>query len=92
MKLLHELAECGVRTLPSTVLDHMESGMAYLSGNVGEKIPCDTVVEAVGAAPDRELCDALYQNGIPFINIGDAACIGKIGEAVRGGFDAAATI
>ncbi len=92
MKLLHELAECGVRTLPSTVLDHMENGMAYLSGNVGEKIPCDTVVEAVGAAPDRELCDALYQNGIPFINIGDAACIGKIGEAVRGGFDAAATI
>ena len=92
LKLLHELAEAGVRTLPSTVLDHLETGLACLSGNTADRICCDTVVEAVGAVPDRALCEALYQNGIPFIAVGDAAHIGKIGEAVRSGFDAAATI
>ena len=92
LKLLHELAECGVRTLPSTVLDRVEDGLACLKGSTNDRIPCDTVVEAVGAVPDRTLCEALYQEGIPFISIGDAANIGKIGEAVRGGFDAAATV
>ena len=57
-----------------------------------QQVPCDLVVIAVGSVSRRDLAEELYQAGIPAISVGDAAAIGKIGEAVRSGFDAAAAL
>ncbi len=95
MKLMHELEEAEILLRPSTVLDHVENGQGVfhsLNGGADENVPCDLVVIAVGSASCRNLAEELYQRGIRAYSIGDAATIGKIGEAVRGGFDVAASL
>lgn len=95
MKLMKELNEAQIGLYPSTVLDRVEKGKAMLKSVKDEGVqehPCDLVVMAVGSTSCRELAEELYQRGV-FPNIvGDAGSIGKIGEAVRSGFDAAATL
>ena len=95
MKLMHELEEAQVGLYPSASLERVAEGTGYLKSAAGEtsaEIPCDLVVIAVGSNSHRELAEALYQRGVRAYSVGDAANIGKIGEAVRGGFDAAATL
>lgn len=95
LKLMNELKEAGVGLYPSTVLDSLENGTGRLK-NVNDQsvqqIACDLVVIAVGSASCQTLAEELYEKGIRAYVIGDAQCIGKIGEAVRGGFDAVATL
>lgn len=95
MKLMHELEEGKVGLYPSTVLDKVDSGVGSLKnvadGTVKE-IPCDLVVIAVGSMSDRTLAEELYSRGIPAAVVGDAQTIGKIGDTVRGGFDAVAML
>ena len=50
------------------------------------------MVIAVGSLPEATLAEELYAKGISFYTVGDAQRIGKIGDAVRGGFDAVAAI
>ena len=95
MKLMHELEEERIGLFPSYVLDGVENGMGTIRNvDSGEqrRIPCDLAVIAVGSASDRTLADELYEMGISFSMVGDAQTIGKIGDAVRGGFDAAASL
>lgn len=95
MKLMHELEEEQIGLCPSYVLDGVADGTGTLRNvESGEQktVPCDLVVIAVGSASNRTLADELYEMGVPFSMVGDAQTIGKIGDAVRGGFDAAASL
>lgn len=95
MKLLHELEDAQVALYPSVTLEKVEAGQGVLkhaNGLKDEAVPCDLVVIAVGSQPSRELAEALYQRGVRAYSIGDAGVIGKIGEAVRSGFDVAAAL
>ncbi len=95
MKLIHEIEEAGIGQYPSASLKYAENGTGVLEGCGGQaeqQLPCDLVVIAVGSLPRRALAEELYQAGIPAVSVGDAAAIGKIGEAVRSGFDAAASL
>lgn len=95
MKLLHELEEAKVDLRPATVLERVAEGQGTLKGAGGQEagtVPCDLVVLAVGSQPNRDLAEELYRRGVRAYSVGDAGTIGKIGEAVRGGFDVAASL
>ena len=95
LKLMKELAEAGVALYPSHVLKSAGNGTASLQGMDGAadvECPCDMIVIATGSDRDSALAEALYERGVFAECVGDAATIGKIGEAVRSGFDAAAAI
>lgn len=95
LKLMNELGEQKVGLYPSCTLQETRDGKGVVkhAKDAGqEELPCDLVVVAVGSASRRELAEALYQKGVDFTVVGDASTIGKIGEAVRSGFDAAATL
>lgn len=101
MKLMDELAEDEIELFPGMVLSKVEDGKAVLASldtaddaktRMGVNFPCDLVVIAVGSGSQRGLADELYAQGCHFTLVGDAQTIGKIGDAVRGGFDAAAPL
>ena len=48
-----------------------------------ERLPCDTIVTAVGAVSDDALYQALKDGPIPVYCIGDAREVGKITGAIR---------
>ncbi|MDC7124900.1 MAG: NAD(P)/FAD-dependent oxidoreductase [Spirochaetales bacterium] len=54
----------------------------------GERLTADTVVFAVGSKPVRAAVD-LVPEGIPYRLVGDTGGIGRISEAVGGGYKAA---
>ena len=55
-------------------------------------IPCDTIVTAVGSAPNDNLYQALKKGGVPVYQIGDAECVGKLTGAIRAADDLAMRI
>ena len=95
LTLMREMEEAKIGMYPATVLDGVENGAGKLK-NVNtqqiKEVPCDLVVIAIGSLSEQNLAQALYEKGIGFHMVGDCQCIGKIGEAVRGGFDAVATL
>lgn len=95
LKLIKELSEQNVALYPSHTLASVGGGKGVLLSTqhaATTEIACDQVVIAVGASSQRELAEALYRKGMSFELVGDAVSIGKIGEAVRSGFDAVATL
>ncbi len=95
LKLLHELEEAKISLCPSTVLDSVDQNVGTLrqvEQNTTEPTPCDLVVVAVGSASQTQLAEQCYGAGIPFYTIGDGNRIGKIGDAVREGFDVAVSL
>lgn len=95
MALMHELKEAKVGLFPAHVLDSVAEGSGTLrnvDSDETQSVPCDLVVIAVGSLPEATLAEELYAKGISFYTVGDAQRIGKIGDAVRGGFDAVAAI
>lgn len=88
--LLKDLRRLGVKQYPYTslvaVTDH-EVIVSVTDRKTGaareERLPCDTIVTAVGSLSN----DALYQEwkdcGIPVYQIGDAKQVGKITDAIR---------
>jgi len=90
--LMRELEQAGIKLYPSTTVSEIRNKNALLkdetSGIISE-ISCDIVVSAVGAKPEHGLADRLVECGYPVITVGDAVTIGKIGDAVRDGFNAA---
>ena len=65
-----------------------ESGITYQDRKTGAegRIPCDTVILAVGSTPNNAMAEQLAQAGIDVSVIGDAlAAPRKIGNAVREG-------
>ena len=88
--MLKNLSRLGVRQLPKTQLTDVIDGEVVLSiqdkktGEVHEeRIPCDTLVTAVGYESDNRLYDALKQGATPVYLIGDAKEVGKIAGAIR---------
>lgn len=95
LKIMTELAEKQIGQYPGTVLSRLENSegiVRHMADQTEESIPCDLVVVAVGAVSRTDLSESLYQAGISSLQVGDTAVIGKIGEAVRSGFDAVATL
>lgn len=62
------------------------------AGPVEHRIPCDTVVVAIGRKPSSALADALQAGGKPLHVIGDAKEVGKVLDAVHQALELAATI
>ena len=52
----------------------------------------DSVVVAVGYRPNSELAHDLRESGVPVYTAGNCAAIGRIGEAIRGGTEAALSL
>lgn len=95
IKLMHELEEAQIGLYPATVLEQVADGMGMLKNvNDGhiQQVPCDLAVIAVGSASEQTLAQALYEKRRAFHMVGDSQAIGKIGEAVRSGFDAVAVL
>lgn len=63
------------------MLRHEDRGELRLS-------PVDAVIVALGYRPERSLYAGLLQLGMDVRPIGDCAAVGKIENAVRGGFEA----
>ena len=55
-----------------------------------EFIPADTVIYALGMEPNST--DELAKVNAPVVKIGDCSKVAKIGEAIKGGFQAAIDI
>lgn len=67
--------------------------IAPTSDNAEKKtILCDTIVMAVGAAPNNTLFNELRELGVQVHNIGDSNQIGKVLDAVRSATELANTI
>ena len=88
--MLKNLSRLGVRQLPKTQLTDVTDGEVILSvqdrktGEVHEeRIPCDTIVTAVGYASENRLYEALKEGDTPVYLIGDAKEVGKIAGAIR---------
>ena len=88
--LLKDLRRLGVKQLPHTqVVDATDREVVVSikdrkTGAVWEeRLPCDTIVTAVGAVSDDALYQALKDGPIPVYCIGDAREVGKITGAIR---------
>ena len=95
MKLLHELGEAGVLPHVGHTVEQIENGTAVLkdiSAGTRSRIPCSLLVIAVGSARNADLAQQIFEAGKAAYSVGDCAATAKIGEAVRAGFDAAASI
>lgn len=88
--LMKDLRRLGVRQLPRTQLvtvTDREVVVAITDRKTGEvkeeRLPCDTIVTAVGSVSDDALYQALKDGPIPVYCIGDAREVGKITGAIR---------
>jgi len=91
--LLQDLELNGVRSRVATeVMEITESGIKVKSGDAVEEIPADTVVLAVGAAPDNPLQAVVEEQGIPCQVVGDARAVAKAFDAVHAGYRAGRAI
>ena len=88
--MLKNLNRLGVRQLPRTQLVDVTDREVIVSvkdrktGETHEeRIPCDTIVTAVGYASDNCLYEALKDGPVPVYLIGDANEVGKVSGAIR---------
>lgn len=88
--LMKDLRRLGVRQLPRTQLvtvTDREVVVAITDRKTGEvkeeRLPCDTIVTAVGSVSDDALYQALKDGPVPVYCIGDAREVGKITGAIR---------
>lgn len=87
---MKDLRRLGVRQLPRTQITDItdrEVVVTVTDRKTGqekeERLPCDTIVTAVGSVPDDALYQALKDGPIPVYCIGDAKEVGKITGAIR---------
>lgn len=87
--LMEQLEQVDVR-ISTKCLEILPEGIAVETPEgKRETIPADNVVVAVGLRPRYEETDALRSLVRDFVAIGDCLRVGKIGTAVRAGYDAA---
>jgi 2,4-dienoyl-CoA reductase (NADPH2) len=86
--VMKDLTARGVQTITKATMKDIRPGeVAYTDGDGREQvIPADTVVLAMGARPENSLVEQLKPTGVPLEVIGDAAKVGRIGDAVEQGF------
>jgi 2,4-dienoyl-CoA reductase (NADPH2) len=88
--LLKSLRLLGVQIqLGTRLLEISDEAVKVMSGGREETILADTVVMATGVNPVNDLKGPLVNKEIEIITLGDAGTPGKIGDAVKQGFEAA---
>ncbi|MBU2488300.1 MAG: FAD-dependent oxidoreductase, partial [Proteobacteria bacterium] len=86
--LMKCLRMCGVNLKPNTRLLGIEDAAVVVETPEGrESIPADTVILAVGATSRNDLSQALENEDVPFVTIGDAKDPRRITEAIREGYE-----
>jgi 2,4-dienoyl-CoA reductase (NADPH2) len=86
--LLKDLQARGVDLITGAKMKNISPGFVEYTNSNGEDVtlPADTVVLAMGARPENSLAKALENTGVEIRVIGDAAKVGRIGEAIEAGF------
>ncbi len=88
--LMKTLKLMGVEMRTRTrLLEVTDEGVKVMTDQGEEFIPADTVIMAAGVLPVNDLEKALKGSSIEIVTLGDANKPGKIGDAVRQGFEAA---
>lgn len=88
--LLKSLRLMGVEIRTRTrLLEITPQGVKVMVDGAEEILPADTVVMATGVVPVKDLLETVGDLGIETLVIGDAGKPGKIGDAIREGFEAA---
>jgi 2,4-dienoyl-CoA reductase (NADPH2) len=88
--LLNELKEYGVRTITNAKVEAIQpDGILYEQEGTKKKECFDTVILAVGSAPQRKLMDGLTRATISYKSVGDCNAPRKIIDAVHEGYLAA---
>ena len=95
ISLFNQLNEYGVTMLTGTKVLSIEPDGLIVEKKDGtrEKIAADTVVNAFGMRPDLTTVNAVKEKyHIKTRVVGDSVKLGKIGDAIRDGFGAAASL
>jgi len=88
--LMKTLKLMGVEMRTRTrLLEVTDEGVKVMTDQGEEFIPADTVILAAGVLPVNDLEKALKGSSIEIVTLGDANKPGKIGDAVKEGFEAA---
>ncbi|MBA4392755.1 MAG: NADH:flavin oxidoreductase [Desulfobacca sp.] len=88
--LLKSLRLLGVEIRTRTrLMEISDDAVKVLIDGREEIIPADTVVMATGVKSVNDLKDPLEDMGVELITLGDAGTPGKIGDAIKQGFEAA---
>jgi len=89
VSLLRLLAEKGIETLTGHRVKEFRPGSVLVEGPDGSEreIETDTAVVALGARPNNALVKAVKERWDEVSVIGDSASTGKVGDAVRAGFE-----
>lgn len=93
--LFNQLAQYGVKILTGMKVVSIEPDGLFVEKKDGtrEKILADTVVNAFGMKPDLSTVNAVKEKyHIKTRVVGDSVKLGKIGDAIRDGFGAAASL
>ena len=93
-KILRELKEMKIIVYPSTTVirviqEEKTVVVQDLRKDIKIEMPCNLLIEAVGASPEDALTLALLEQGFVVHPVGDCYSIGKIGDAVRAGYNIA---
>ncbi len=86
--LLKDLRTRGVSLITGAKMKDITPECIVYTDSAGAEvtIPCDTVVLAMGSRSEASLAETLKDTGVEVLKIGDAAKVGRIGEAVEAGF------
>lgn len=85
--ILNELKQYGVRIITGARVEKIEpDGIIYEQEGMQKKDFFDTVIVAVGSAPQRKLTEALAKANISFKTVGDCNSPRKIIDAVHEGY------
>lgn len=88
--LLGNLERYGVKIITGAKVTRIKNGVVtYTQGEKELALVFDTVVLASGSRPVKRLSEKLEKEGVPFMPLGDCTKIGRIDNAVHGGFLAA---
>ncbi len=86
--LMKDLHARGIKLITKAKMKEIQEHCVVYTDENGEDatIPADTVVLAMGARPENALAQELENSGVEIRTIGDAAKVGRMGDAVEAGF------
>lgn len=85
--VLQDLRRYGVRVLTGAAVKEIQGdGVVVQTASGEEKLPADTVVLAMGAMPESELCERIKETVKEIYMVGDAVTPRKIQDAIYDGF------
>ncbi|MBW1988456.1 MAG: FAD-dependent oxidoreductase [Deltaproteobacteria bacterium] len=91
--LFDNLRRFGIKTKTNAKVLSIENGtLTWEKDGERESEAFDTVILASGSVPKQDLSSALEAAGIPCTRVGDCTSIGRINDAIHGGFLAALAI